>query len=327
MNAHWWRSEVLSLLLLAMSVAVDGPAQADDYPTKPVKIITHGAAGGAVDVPLRIVADRLTQYWGQQVLVLNHPGAGGSIAARVAAASAPDGYTLYMPTTSAFVTLPGTTPNLPLEVPRDFAPIGLIGEVPIFVAVAPSLGVSSLPELIALAKKRSGKISYAATGRGTLTHLTGQLLQSRAGIRLLMVPYLGGPAQALSDVMSGRVPVIIEGFSGISGAIRGGSIKPIAVASARRLPEFPDLPTVAETIPGFRAVAVYALVAPTGTPEPIVQRASETLRKVLTEAEVQKKLAPLGTYVRAISPAEVTALIQSEQQLWNPVLLQVAATP
>src|SRR5262245_65003740 len=163
-------------------------AQAQDYPNKPVRIITHSAPGGSPDALLRLVADRLSQMWGRQVISLNHPGAGGSIAARTAAAAAPDGYTLYMPASSAFVTLPGLQANLPLDVPRDFVPVGFVGEQPFFVTVSSSLGVTTLPEFIAFAKERPSEISYAATGRGTLSHLVGEALQERAGIKLLMVP-------------------------------------------------------------------------------------------------------------------------------------------
>src|SRR5262249_41009242 len=159
-------------------------AQAQDFPARPVRIITHSAPGGSPDALLRIVADRLSQMRGRQVLALNHPGAGGAVAARTAAAAAPDGYTLYMPASSAFATLPGLQANLPLEVPRDFVPVGFVGEQPFFLSVASSLGVTTLPEFIALAKSRPGEIAYAATGRGTLSHLAGEALQQRADIKL-----------------------------------------------------------------------------------------------------------------------------------------------
>src|SRR5262249_5378800 len=176
------------------------------------------------------VGDKLSQMWRQQVIALNQPGAGGSVAARAAAQAAPDGYTLYMPASSAFVTLPGLQANLPLEVPRDFVPVGFVGEQPFFLAVATSLGVTTLPDFIALAKKRPGEISYAATGRGTLSHLAGEALQQRAGIKLLMVPYTGGTAQALNDVIAARVPMVIDGYPPLAGALQAGAIKPLPVA-------------------------------------------------------------------------------------------------
>ena len=256
-----WRCHMLAWLLAASTVAA-ADAQTGPYPSKPVQILADSSAGSTPDVALRFVADRLTQAWGQQVLVVNRPGGGGSVAARAAAEAAPDGYTLYQPVLSTFVSLHPAAPNVPLHVPKDFLPIGFVSENPMFIAVSPTLGISTLPELIALAKKRPGEIPYATTGVGRLTHLTGELLQHQAGIKLLLVPYTGGPAHAFGDVTTGRVAVIIEGYSGIAGAARSGSVKLIAVASAKRLAEFPDVPTVAETIPGFQATGWAVLVAP-----------------------------------------------------------------
>jgi tripartite-type tricarboxylate transporter receptor subunit TctC len=181
--------------------------------------------------------------------------------------------------------------------------------------------------LIALAKQKPGEISYAATGIGRLTHLTGELLQLRAGIKLLLVPYSGGPNHALNDIMGGRIPLIIEGYSGLAGAIQGGNLKPLAVASAHRLPNFPNLPTVAETLPGFKAMGWQGLVAPVGTPEAIVHKVSEDLRKVISEPTLGAQLAGRGSYPLAMSPAEVTAFIQEQQRQWSPLLQQIAAKP
>ena len=213
-------------------------ARAQDYPAKPVRIITHSAPGGSPDALLRIVADRLTQKWGRQIVVLNHPGAGGAVAARTAAAAAADGYTLYMPASSAFVTLSGLQANLPLEVPRDFVPVGFVALQPFFLSVVSSLGAKTLPEFIAFAKGKPGELSYAATGRGTLSHLTGEALQQRAGIKLLMVPYLGGTTQALNDVISGRVPMVIDAYPPLRARCRlepsGRSARPMFWGAARR---------------------------------------------------------------------------------------------
>jgi tripartite-type tricarboxylate transporter receptor subunit TctC len=302
-------------------------AQAQDYPNKPVRIITHSAAGGAPDALLRIVADRLGSLWHQQVIALNHPGAGGAVAARTAAASAADGYTLYMPASSAFVSLPGLQANLPLDVPRDFLPIGFVGEQPFLLCVSPTLGVSTLPEFVALAKRRPGEISYAATGRGTLSHLAGEALQLQAGIKLLMVPYLGGTAQALNDVIGGRVPMVIDAYPPLAGAIQGGAIKPLAIGSTRRLAEFAGVATAAETLPGYNARGWLALVAPLGTPEAIVRKVSDDLRTVVTDPEAKAKLESLGNYMDPMSPAEVMAFIRTEQQMWKPVLEQIARNP
>jgi tripartite-type tricarboxylate transporter receptor subunit TctC len=258
------------------------------------------------------------------VVVINHPGANGSIAARAASAAAPDGYTLFMPALSTFVALPTVADNVPVKLPHDFLPIGFTAENPMFVAVSPALNVATLPQLIALAKKEPGKISIAVTGIGRLTHLTGELLQTRADIKLLPVPYTGGPAPALGDVAAGRVSMIIEGYSGIVGAVNAKSVNLIAVASPERLPEFPDLPTVAETIPGFSATGWQILVAPIGTPEPIIRKLSDDLRQVVTDQDFKKRLGNIGSYSRAMSPTEALAFVQKEQQTWLPVLERFA---
>ena len=164
------------------------------------------------------------------------------------------------------------------------------------------------------------------TGIGRLTHLTGELLQARADIKLLSVPYTAGPAPALGDVSTGRVSMIIEGYSGIVGSVNAGSVKLIAVASPQRLPQFPDLPTVAETVPGFAATGWQVLVAPLGTPAPIIAKVEADLRRVVTDPDLQARLAKIGSYSRAMSAAEALAFVQKEQQTWQPVLERIAAT-
>ena len=310
--------------LLAVATIVEADAQTDTYPSKPVQIIADSAAGSTPDVALRFVADRLTEIWGQQALVNNRPGAGGSLAARAASEAAPDGYTLYQPVLSTFVSLHPAAPNVPLHLPQDFLPIGFVAENPMFIAVSPSLGISTLQELIARAKASPGEITYATTGVGRLTHLTGELLQQEAGIKLLLVPYTGGPSHAISDVVTGRVGMIIEGYSGIAAAARSGSVKLIAVASAKRLRAFPDVPTVAETIADFQATGWAVLVAPLGTPDGIIDKVSEDLRKVAVEPELEKKLATLGSYTNPMSPAEAMAFVHKQQQTWQPVLDEIA---
>ena len=212
---------VLTIVSAAVIPAAS-QAHAQEYPTKPVTIISDSAAGSTPDAVLRVIADRLSQMWGQQILAVNHPGATGSIASRIAADSAPDGYTLYMPVLSSFVALPGPAPNVPIRLPRDFTAIGFAAENPMFVVASPSLGINKISDLIAQARARPGAVSCAVTGVGRLTHLTAELLQSRADIKLLTVPYTGGPAHAISDVVSGRVGLIIEGYSGIAGAVQSG---------------------------------------------------------------------------------------------------------
>jgi len=319
---HWLGT--VGFFLLTLSATSVAYAQAGNYPDKPVTIISDAAAGASPDVAARFIAEGLGKIWGQQVVVINHPGANGSIAARSAAEAAPDGYTLLTPALSTFVALPTVASNLPVKLPRDFLPIGFIADQPMFIAVDPSLGITTLSQLIDRAKKEPGKISIALTGIGRMTHLTGVLLQERADIKLLSVPYTRGPASALGDVASGRVSLIIEGYSGIIGAVNAGQVKLIAVASPERLPEFPDLPTVAETIPSFSAAGWLALVAPIGTPAPIINKVSADLSKVVSDADIKKRLAATGSYSRAMTPEEVLAFVAKQQETWLPVLQRIS---
>lgn len=314
---------IAAVAALASAGSSGAHAQAGRYPTKTVTIISDAAPGATPDVDARFIADSFSKMWGKQVIVVNHPGANGSVAARAAADAAPDGYTLYMPVLSTFVALATVAPNLPVRLPRDFLPIGYTAENPMFLAVNPALGISTLPQLIERAKKEPGKISIAATGIGRLTHLTGEVLQDRAGIKLLTVPYTAGPAVALGDVASGRVSMIIEGYSGIVGAVRAGQVKLIAVASPQRLPQFPDLPTVAETIPGFTALGWQVLLAPLGTPAPVISKVSTDLAKVNNDPAFRAKLGNVGSYTRAMTPEQVLAFVKNEQDTWLPVLERI----
>ena len=317
------------VLIAAATLALCAPVRAQsDFPSKPVRIIVDSAPGSATDITARHMAERLSEAWKQQAVVDNRPGGGGSIAARAGQTATPDGYTLYVGAASTFIALkgaPGVAPNLPIELPRDFAAIGFITQQPMFIAVAPQIGVASLPELIALAKSKPGELSYATTGRGRITHLTMELLQERAGIRLQMIPYSGGPTAAMGDVGTGRVAIVVEGYSGLAGGLTSGLIKGIAVASLERLADFKELPTVAETLPGFLAGGWNVLLAPVGTPDAIVQKVSVDLRTAMDDGDVKKKLAQLGAYVHAMTPDEVTQFTRDQQRTWQPIVEKVAA--
>jgi tripartite-type tricarboxylate transporter receptor subunit TctC len=312
----------LGTSLLLPVFAKTGYAQSG-YPAKPVTIISDAAAGSAPDVAVRLVADGLTKVWGQQVIVLNRPGANGSIAARAASEVQPDGYTLFMPSLSTFVALPTVAPNLPVKLPKDFLPIGFAADQPMFITMSPSVPANTLPEFIALAKKEPGKYTVAVSGVGRLTHLTSELLQARAGIQLVSVPYTHGMANAMADAASGRVSLIVENFSAVIGGVKGGQIKLLAVASAKRLPDFPDVPTVAETLPGFIASGWQALLAPVGTPAPLIEKISADMRKVVTDPEFAKKMAPLGGYPRAMNPQETQAFVAQQQETWLPIVEKI----
>ncbi len=324
MKSCWNWLKFTGLLLLATIAAGGANAQSTGYPAKPVRIISDSAPGSAVDVALRLIADALGQHWGQQVVVVNQPGAGGAISARVAAEAPPDGYTLYAPALSVFLAIPGKAPNLPLVLPRDFVPIGFTAEQPISIGASPALGLKNLPELIALAKAKPGELSYGVSGVGRLTHMTGELLQLRANIKLQMVPYTGGSAQSLTDVIGGRIPIVIEGYAGLAGAYQSGQLKALAIASQQRLAADPNLPTVAETLPGFASAGWQVVVAPLGTPEAIARQASEDLRKVLLKPEIKDRLAARGAFVRPMTPPEALAFVGDQQKMWKPVLERLA---
>ena len=323
MRRQYWFG-IVSFLLLTFAVGSVAYAQVGKYPDKPVTIISDAAIGSAPDVTARFVADGLSKIWGQQAVVINRPGANGSIAAHAASDAVADGYTLFMPSLSTFAALPTVAPNLPLKLPRDFLPIGFTAEQPMFITVDPALGIKTLPQLIERAKKEPGKLSIAVSGIGRLTHFTSELLQARADIKLLLVPYTHSMASAIADVSSGRVSLIIENYSGVVGAVKAGQLKLLATASPERLPEFPDLPTVAETLPGFSATGWQVLVAPIGTPAPIISKVSADLRKAVSDADFKKRLAAIGSYSRAMTPEEVLAFVAKEQQTWLPVVQRIS---
>ena len=312
--------KIIALCLPLLATAAASPAQADDYPNKPIRIISDSAPGSAIDVTFRIVMDRLGTVLGQQIVPVDMPGASGAIAAHAASDAIPDGYTLFAPAISLFIALPGKAENLPLMLPRDFLPVASLIDQPMFICANEASGIKTLPDLIARAKEHPNQFSFAATGIGRTTHLTGLLLQSRADIKLQVVPYTGGPAAALTDVVGGRVPLIIEGYSGLAGAIQAHSLTVLAVATAHRLPEFPDVPTVAETLPGFAAGGWQGIVAPLGTPAAAIQKVNAGLQKVLGEPAIADPLAQRGAFVSPMSPSEVNAFINAQQAQWRPVL-------
>src|SRR5580704_12830081 len=316
--------KAISCLLAVPAVSVI-PVRAADYPNKPVTVISDAGAGASVDVATRIVADGLSKMWGQTVAVVNHPGANGSIAAHAASDAVGDGYTLYTPASSTFIALQSAAPNLPVKLPRDFLPIGFIADQPMFLAVNPATGITSLAQVINRARKEPGTISVAVSGVGRVTHLTSMLIQQRAGVTLLPVPYTGGPSAALADVFSGRVSMIIEGYSGIMGAVHSGQARLIASGAAKRLAEFPDLPTIGETIPDLVASGWIVMAAPLGTPKDIIAKVSADLTKVVSDPEIERKLAAMGNYTNVMTPDQVQAFIARQQEIWLPVVQEISA--
>jgi tripartite-type tricarboxylate transporter receptor subunit TctC len=320
-----WRWMTIASLLLSIAAGNDARAQAY-YPNQLVRIVVDSAAGSANDATARILADKLSRIWGQQVLTLNQPGAGGGISARVASQSPADGYTLYLPATSPFLALPGApgvAPNLPIELPRDFVSIAFVLQQPLFIGASHKSGINNLAQLIELAKQKPGEVTYAATGRGRLTHLTMELFQARTGVKLQLVPYAGGPAQAMNDVVTGRVHLILDAYAGLAAALKGDLIKGLADTSLERLPGFENLPTVAETIPNFFVGAWNVMLAPNGTPDSIVRKVHADLRAALDDPDVRSRFQANGAFVKHMTPEEVTAFVQHEQKTWRPILEQL----
>ena len=315
---------LLPMAVVCLAALALTPARAADYPDKAVTIISDAGPGASVDVGTRIIADGLSKIWGQTVTVVNHPGANGSVAARAASEAPGDGYTLYTPASSTFIALPNVAPNLPVKLPRDFLPIGFLADQPLFLAVNPASGITSVRDLVDRAKKAPGTISVAVSGVGRLTHLASILLQQQAGIALIPVPYTGGPSAALADVFSGRVAMIIEGYAGIIGAVTAGQVKLIATTAAHRLAEFPDLPTVGETIPGVAASGWFVMAAPVGTPAPIITKVSADAARVVNDPDIKKRLAVLGSYTNAMTPQETEAFVLKQQEMWQPVLQHIS---
>ena len=307
----------------AVAMLTSLPAQAQDYPNKPVSFITPAAAGNSPDVVGRIVADKLSQLWKQQAVVINRPGAGGLIAAQAAAGVEKDGYTLYMSQASTYNVLPVQQEGkMPFDLIKTFTPIGMIGEQPIAMAVNKDIAANNVAELIAVANKNKDGMLFAATNRGGQAHLTGELFRDKSKANISFVHAAGG-AVSLNDVIAGRIPIMYEGLAGLAPGIQSGGVRLLGVAAVKRLPNLPNLPAINETVPGVVSSGWIVLMAPAGVPDAIVQKVNADMRKVLAEKEVQEKFHTLGTYTRDLTPAQTGEFIDSEQKLWWPIVREV----
>ena len=311
----WCAAAVATILAL--------PAQAQNYPDKPVTIITPAAAGNSPDVITRLVADRLTQMWKQQIVVLNRPGAGGLIAAQAAAAVENDGYTLYMTQASTYTVLPIMQEGkMSVDLQKAFVPIGMVGEQPIGMAVNKDVKANSVAELMELVRKTSGGMLFGATNRGGQSHLTGELFRDRTKLDLMFV-HAQGAAASLNDVIAGRIPIIFEGLAGLAPGLQNNGIRLLGIASPKRLPNLPDVPAIAETVPGIVSSGWLVLMAPAGTPDRIIQKVAADIKTVIAMPDVIERYQQLGTYTRDLTPAQTAAFMRSEEQLWWPIVRQV----
>jgi tripartite-type tricarboxylate transporter receptor subunit TctC len=299
------------------------PAPAQDYPAKPVTIISPAAAGNSTDIATRLVADRLTQIWKQQVVVMNRAGAGGLLAAQAAANADKDGYTLYMTISSSWTVLPIIQEGkMPFDMQRTFVPIAHAGEKPIALSVNKDVPAKNVAKLIELANKTSGGMLYATSGRGGVSHLCGELLRARAKVNLSFV-HSPDVAISLNDVIAGRIPISFEGIAGQRAASEAGSIRLLATAAPKRLPNLPDVPTIAETVPDVVAVGWLALMAPAGVPDRIVRKVSADMKTVLANPGVVERYHVLGTYPVYLSPEQLFEYMRAEERRWWPIVREV----
>ena len=318
-------SRLASLVLSVLCGALlAGPALAQ-YPTRAITLIVPYAAGGGNDVMARIVADKMSAALGQQIVVENRGGAGGSIATRQVARSEPDGYTLGLGGTGTLAIDPTLYSNVGYDPRKDFAPVGLIATSALVVIVHPSIPAHSVKELIALAGKEPGALNYASAGSGSGIHLGSELFASMAGIKLTHVPYKGS-APALTDLLGGHVAIYFSSLPPAIGLVKDGKVRALAVTGAKRSPVFPDLPTVAEAgLPGYEAVLHYGIVAPAGTPGPIIEKLNQALRTALANDDVKAKIAADGAEPLPSTPAEYAADIDREEAKWSEIVRKSGA--
>ena len=313
------RSVLISLLVVVSASGIYASSSAaSDYPARPVKIIGQSAAGSTLDVLTRITAEELTEYWGRHVIVENRVGSIGLFAAQATIRAPADGFTLLGAGASLFTILPVRHKDPSFDVNRDLEPVAHLGDIPLLIAVSKSLGVNSLEDLIALAKAEPTKLNIGTNAAGSFSHLVASLLVERAEAPMLVVPYTGGAPITLADILGGRVHVTIEGISGVLGALQSGDLKALAVTSRERLPNFPDIPTVAETLPSFAAVGWSILAAPAATPPALLDKINADLSQVLARQAVNQRFQMLGAYVRPLSRAALVDFIRAEQELWWP---------
>ena len=312
-------------LLLALTAAVTAQDSARDYPTKPVRLIIPFPPGGSNDVVGRMIATQMSERLGKQVVVDNRAGAGGVVGTELAANAPKDGYTIQV-ISIAHAVNPWLY-KLPYDPIKSFTPISILASGPNVVAVNPGLPVSSIKELVALAKQKPGELQYASAGVGSFQHLGGELFKLEAGVDMLHVPFKGG-GPAMIDVIGGHTKLLFSSLVQTTPHIRSGKLKALAVGGSRRNPVLPDVPTVAESgVPTYEAVNWWGLVAPAGTPASIIERLHEVVQEVQSSAEVQKQFASEGAEIVRMSPAEFGAFMEKEMSKWGRVVKEGGIKP
>jgi len=317
-----WTIAVLTLALSAVAVPA---AQAQDYPTRTVKIVVPFPAGGTADVMPRIIADWLSRKWGQSVIIEDHSGAGGNVGAEVAAKADPDGYTLLASPPPPLVINQNLYPHLDFD-PAQFVPIVVMARVPNALVVNPDkIPANTVKDFIAYAQAHDGKLTDATQGNGTTSHLTSELFQMMAHVKLQNVPYRGS-APALNDLVAGSVDCMFDNIGVSMQLVKAGKLKLIAVASPQRVASMSDVPTIAETLPGFAAVTWYAIVAPPGTSSAVVDKVNAGVNEALHDPDVQKRLADLSAEPAGGTPQETAAYFKDETDRWKNVIVSAHVT-
>lgn len=314
------RRTALALAMVAASALALGPAaQAQEFPDRPVTLVVPFAAGGSTDVVARIIGQKMADDLGQQVVVENVAGAGGNLGAdRVARAEA-DGYTILMGTVATHALNPLILKTKPYDPEKDFAPVSLLVLVPNVLVVNPELPAKNVEELLALLKAAPEQYSYASSGNGTPLHLSGELFKKMADVSIQHVPYKGsGPA--LNDVIGNQVPVMFDNLPSSSGHIKSGTLRALAVTTKERAPSFPDVPTIAETIPGYETYTWNALFAPAGTPKEAIDRLNAAAKKALADPAVAEKMKDFSATIVASTPEELATHVTAELAKWGPVV-------
>ena len=302
------------LLLLIGAAAPIAVAQAQAWPQKPVKVIVPFVAGGNTDNQARIVSERLHELLGQPFVVENKVGAGGAIAAEYVAKSAPDGYTLFFAASPQF-SLP-LVQKVNFDPYKDFAPISIVGTNPFVLGVHVSVPAKSVQEFVEYVKARPGQLNYASAGAGTTTHLTAALFLARAGVQMTHVAYKGG-AQAVADLVGGQVHMYFGNASELIQHSQSGKVRMLGVSSAKRTPQLPDVPAIAETYPGFATGTWNGYLAPTGTPQPIIERAAQTVAQAVREPATAERLRKIGVEPLGNRPSEFAELVRREAPIWR----------
>ncbi|WP_244788171.1 tripartite tricarboxylate transporter substrate binding protein [Cupriavidus pauculus] len=315
-----------SLLWLCWSLLAVAPAAgAQDWPTRPIRMVVPYPPGGPTDIVARVVGQKLSERLGQTVVVDNRPGAGGNIGADAVAKSAPDGYTMLVATTAHAINM--TLFSKPgYNTRTDFAPVSMLTSGPLVLVTAPSTPAASVTELIAMARANPGKVTFASSGNGQSTHLAAELFDSMAGVRMTHVPYKGS-APALTDVMAGQATVMFDTMLSAMPFVRDGKLRALAITGATRSPAAPDVPTMAQAgLPGYEATAWNALLVPAGTPAAVQSRLSEALKAVLNQDDVRARFASQGFAATWTSPADTGQFIAREIDKWGKVVKASGAT-